>query len=59
MKATVTTYGGDRFNDGVMSVKHWQLHVDDVFIADTSIDSKAGLFERIAERINQPEGNNP
>lgn len=59
MKAHVTTNGdNDRAPDGLRYVQHWQLYVDDEFIADASSRRMGELFERIADKINGtlPEG---
>lgn len=45
-RAKVSTYGGGGY------VRHWQLHVDGRFIADTSIPADGDLYERIATALN-------
>jgi hypothetical protein len=52
MKAEVTTYGGNRAEDGYCTVQHWQLYVDGEFIADTSNSAQADLFHKIAQIVS-------
>lgn len=57
MIATVVTYGGEdtghRMNDKpIRTVRHWQLYVNDRFVADTSIPADADLFQAIADACN-------
>jgi hypothetical protein len=63
MKAKVITYGGVKVpayyvhSDAppapmMRTVKHWQLIIDGLFIADTSVPEQAELFKRIAAKIN-------
>ena len=52
MKSHVSTYGGE-LRGAYPTVKHWQLHVDGVFIGDTSIPKNGELFERVAEALNR------
>jgi hypothetical protein len=51
MEAHIHAYGGDEVN-GLPTVRHWQLVVDNIFIADTSNKDLAVLYLEIVKRIN-------
>lgn len=46
LRSYVSTYGGGA------TVQHWVLHVDGVFIADTSVPEQKALFDDIAHSLN-------
>lgn len=47
MRARITTYGGENH-----TIRHWQLEVGGVFIADTSSPHIRDLYQKIVDRIN-------
>jgi hypothetical protein len=59
MKAHISTYGGEIVRDSPIPymryVQHWQLFVDDVFVADTSTPQGVDLFQRIVDAINRDD----
>jgi hypothetical protein len=52
MKARIHRYGGDII-DGLPSVRHWQLIVDNKYITDTSNEEISHLLLNIADTINR------
>ena len=52
MEAKVSTYGGDQVR-GLPTVRHYALHVNGEYIADTANERLAELYFQIAERINR------